>query len=172
MGLADMLYDQLAQTLGDSSRTTSPGLNPKLPVVPASSSPSNMRFTEQGGAAQNTAITPPAAKNIITPVYEEINAAGDVSGHAASGKISKTQDKVQDKVSALESGLESDLESRLDFEELSQTLLLEEQQNKAQTQKRQTNAARVNSWGGSKVHAPGAGITAAQPAGRQVNRKI
>jgi Rod binding domain-containing protein len=175
IGLADMLYDQLAQTLGDSSRTTSPGLNPSLPIVPASSSPSNMRFTEQGGnAALNTSITPPAAKNVIKPVYEEINEAG----HSAAGKISKTQDKAQDNALGSETSAaavaagEAQADSYMDFEELSQTLLREEQQSQAQTLNRQTNAARVNSWGGSKVHAPGAGTTSAQPTGRRVNRKI
>jgi Rod binding domain-containing protein len=39
IGLADMLYDQLAQRLGDSARTASPRNNPRLPIVPAASSP-------------------------------------------------------------------------------------------------------------------------------------
>ncbi|MCL1915854.1 MAG: rod-binding protein [Desulfovibrionaceae bacterium] len=40
IGLADMLYDQLAQRMGDSVRTSSPGRSPASPVLPAGSFPS------------------------------------------------------------------------------------------------------------------------------------
>ncbi|MDR1124684.1 MAG: rod-binding protein [Deltaproteobacteria bacterium] len=44
IGLGDMLYEQLSQTMAESSRTVSPGVNPRLPIIPASSSPSNIKF--------------------------------------------------------------------------------------------------------------------------------
>lgn len=44
IGLADMLYEQLAQRQGDSSRTVSPSVDTRLPIIPAGSSPSGARF--------------------------------------------------------------------------------------------------------------------------------
>ena len=64
IGLGDMLYEQLAQSLGESSRTVSPGVNTALPRVPANASPANMKYAGMIGQATE-----------IKPVYEDAGEA-------------------------------------------------------------------------------------------------
>jgi Rod binding domain-containing protein len=175
IGLADMLYDQLAQTLGDSSRTSSPGVNPRLPVIPASSSPSNLRFAEQDRKdAQNVAQMPgsEAAKNNIKPLYEEyVEPFEPVSSAAAV-----TTDGAV-------------LTDELDFEAISQSLLHEEIRGQSQTQEQRHSSSggtsvgtsggtsggtsMGTSWGmAQKVHAPGRSISASTMSAGRVNKKI
>ncbi|MDL2313976.1 rod-binding protein [Desulfovibrio sp. OttesenSCG-928-C14] len=71
IGLGQMLYEQLSQTLGESSRTASPGVNPRLPVVPAGASPSNMKYA----TGQRTEIKPVSedgARSMPMPLYEQV----------------------------------------------------------------------------------------------------
>jgi Rod binding domain-containing protein len=167
IGLADMLYDQLAQTLGDSSRTFSPGVNPRLPVIPASSSPSNLRFAGQGGQASIN--TPPVeqAKIDIKPQYEEFNEAEPGAAEEA-GEANPVSAVSFPEVAA---------EAELDFEAISQALLHEEMQgrpeNPAAAQRRGASAQGAVSWGGGvRVHAPGGTVPSATLPGRQVDKKI
>ncbi|MDL2307729.1 rod-binding protein [Desulfovibrio sp. OttesenSCG-928-C06] len=62
IGLADMLYEQLAQSLGESSRTVSTGINTALPRVSATASPSSMKYAAAGGQTTE-----------IKPLYEDVD---------------------------------------------------------------------------------------------------
>ncbi|MDR1242801.1 MAG: rod-binding protein [Deltaproteobacteria bacterium] len=165
IGLADMLYDQLAQTLGDSSRAVRPGVNPRLPVIPASSSPSNLRFAGQDGQGSVNALPDEQAKIGIKPQYEEFNeigpAAAEETGEANPASLP---------------GTEVAAEAELDFEAISQALLHEEMQGRPENpdaaQKREASARGAVSWGGGRVHAPGGTVPSTALPWRRVNKKI
>jgi hypothetical protein len=172
-----MLYDQLAQTLGDSSRTTSPGVNPKLPVLPASSSPSSLRFAEQEENIFRDIAAQNQTARRITPQYEEV---AEESGPEAV----KTRESLEAGLPAPGSEALPELsapdgaqaESGLEFEAISHELLKNELQNgpphRTQDQTHSRKAAETGSWGGSKVHAPGGSLPSAVLVGRRVSRKI
>lgn len=60
IGLGDMLYEQLSQSLGESARSKLPGASSRLPLIPASSSPTAMKYS---GALQEAVQ--------IKPLYED-----------------------------------------------------------------------------------------------------
>jgi Rod binding domain-containing protein len=176
IGLADMLYDQLAQTLGDSSRTTSPGVNPRLPVLPASSSPSNLRFAQQEENIFRNIVPQNQTTHPITPQYEEFAQADPEAVNARDGLeagLPAPENETLTEPSSLNGIL---TKPGLDFEAISQELLREElqerQPNRSQTQKYKSEDVEAGSWVGSKVRAPGENVPSAVLAGRRVRRKI
>jgi Rod binding domain-containing protein len=177
IGLADMLYDQLAQTLGDSSRTTSPGVNPRLPVLPASSSPSSQRFTEQEENIFRDVAAQNQTARRINPQYEEF---AEENGPEAAN----AQAHLDAGPSAPESGILPEFsvpylapeEPGLDFEAISQELLREElqtgQPHRTQAQTHKPEAAEAGFRGGNKAHAGGGSFPSAALVGSRVSRKI
>jgi Rod binding domain-containing protein len=167
IGLADMLYDQLAQTLGDSSRAVRPGVNPRLPVIPASSSPSNLRFAGQDGQVSINALPAEQAKIDIKPQYEEFNEA-DPATAEETGEANPA---------SVLAGSEVAAEAELDFEAISQALLHEEMQGRPESpdaaQRSGASAGGAVSWGnGGRVHAPGGTVPSTTLPWRRVNKKI
>lgn len=78
IGLADMLYEQLSQRLGESSRTKSPGVDPRLPILPAASSPSGLGMgTRPAGLREpgNTQKELSISARGLRPAYEDIPAS-------------------------------------------------------------------------------------------------
>lgn len=93
IGLSDMLYDQLSQKLGDSSRTVSPGVSPRAPVVPFSSSPS--KFHTEGG---EKALTQPFAirsAELSSPQYEAVSSESGVVAALPEEAAAKVADGAQ-----------------------------------------------------------------------------
>lgn len=166
IGLADMLYEQLSQTMAESSRTVSPGVNPRLPIVPASSSPSNIRFSnpDQSYLPQ------------IKPLYEDYdeNAGLDLEKFtlpANQGLPLQSRHPSEMKNADL---LTVD---EIDFEAVSQDMLRREMegpgqtgqaaqpdQNGEQAARKNVDHSQVPTWS-----APQVSLNA--PSGRQVTRR-
>lgn len=125
IGLADMLYEQLSQRLGESSRTTSPRNDPRLPIVPAASSLAGLggqTFTlekEQNGIALD--------KSNIRPLYEDHSAAGPAAAAQvpAEAGLAGFDESLAAEVTATATP-QSAPAAELDFEVLSHALLAEE----------------------------------------------
>jgi Rod binding domain-containing protein len=73
IGLADMLYEQLAQRLGESSRTSSTNIDPAARIIQSASSPRNMQLAGGGNIKPlkdeltNTAERPGLELNKLKP---------------------------------------------------------------------------------------------------------
>lgn len=139
IGLADMLYEQLSQRLGESSRTTSTRNDPRLPIIPASSSASGIDSlirplngeAEQAGISLNN-------KN-IRPLYEDAPASMAVPAAerapAADPAPEAAEAPAPESAAPLAAAPEAELapyredkelapyDDGLDLEELSQSLL-------------------------------------------------
>lgn len=117
IGLADMLYEQLSQRLGESSRTTSPRNNPKLPIVPASSSPTGL--SGELGPLESAPQGLPLGKKDIRPLYEEVPVAQPADEISVEAKA---EQPVVPELSAFAPA--SAPADELDFEAMSQQMLL------------------------------------------------
>lgn len=91
IGLADMLYEQLSQRLGQASRSASPRNDPRLPISPAGSSVSALsgRPLPLENEAPQAGI--PLNNKKIRPLYEELPAAQPAAPPAAPAEAAAAQ---------------------------------------------------------------------------------
>lgn len=99
IGLADMLYEQLSQRLGESSRTTSTQNNPRLPIIPAGSLPSQIPQNLNGlNAEAQPGIAMPQPQGMalnrqqFRPLYETAVPQDDF----AAPQVNETQAPAQE----------------------------------------------------------------------------
>lgn len=122
IGLADMLYDQLSQRLGESSRTTSTRNDPRLPIIPAASSvggidsPIKPLYGEAGSAGIQL------RKNNIRPLYEDAPPARTASAEPAALAADEPEQAAPKSAAPELAAYDEDME----LEELSQSMLTEE----------------------------------------------
>lgn len=117
IGLADMLYEQLSQRLGESSRTSTTRNNPRLPIVPSGSSPGGLG--KELGPLHAEAAGIPLTKKEIRPLYEDVPVE----------QLEKEMPVEPETVTAFEQDMPAfaaDPAPDMDFEALSQQLLLQE----------------------------------------------
>ena len=134
IGLADMLYEQLSQRLGESSRSASPGVSPRLPILPAGGSMTGLGAQIQPLAGPDVAAGQKGIalnQSNVRPLYEDAPAhvAAQAQLKEASGALSGYEENTGDltRQGGAEAGPELvPYEEELDFEELSQSLLSEE----------------------------------------------
>ncbi|MDR2893208.1 MAG: rod-binding protein [Deltaproteobacteria bacterium] len=89
IGLGDMLYEQLSQSLGESSRSATPRVNPRLPIVSASGSPSSIKYAagpEGMGAIDGQKGRPASLPSGIKPLYEDFDENADPQRFALPGR--------------------------------------------------------------------------------------
>lgn len=128
IGLADMLYEQLSQRLGESSRTTSTRNSPRLPILPASSSVSALNKSpiavEEPGKQDGIALD---NKQPVRPLYEEV-LPGQLSKTASAEPDLAAFDEslAQAKTATVSKAEKNVVPEEMDFESLSQALLAEE----------------------------------------------
>lgn len=116
IGLADMLYEQLSQRLGESSRSSSPSVSPRLPILPAGGSLTGMTAQVQPLDVQDGQKGIALGQSAVRPLYE------DAPAHVAAQAQIK---KAEKDVAATGPDL-TPYDEELNFEELSQALLAEE----------------------------------------------
>lgn len=101
IGLADMLYEQLSQRLGQSSLTTSPRNDPRLPIIPAGSSVTALSSSPVSlpAALEDKARLDgiPLDNKKIRPLYEDAPAS---SPSAAPASVAPTAPQPQAEVDA------------------------------------------------------------------------
>ncbi len=126
IGLADMLYEQLSQRLGESSRTTSTQNNPRLPIIPAGSLPSQIPQNLNGlNAEAQPGIAMPQPQGMalnrqqFRPLYETAVPQDDFAAPQVNETQAPAQEQPVQPVAAPRPVEE-------DFEGLSQHMLAEE----------------------------------------------
>ena len=139
IGLADMLYEQLSQRLGESSRTTSTKNDPRLPILPADSSVSGLGMTDNPIRELDYARSQaglPLNNRQIKPLYEDATAFQ--APIAKSGEPDELSDLAPFDDEAMEEQT-GEMENRqlgsadeLDFEAVSHGLLQDELEADAQ----------------------------------------
>lgn len=114
IGLADMLYEQLSQRLGESSRTTSTRNDPRLPIIPSASSVTGIDsiIKPLNGVAGQAGI--PLHNKNIRPLYEDAPDSAAPAGPEAAAPVAAAGPEFVP------------YSEDLELEELSQALLAEE----------------------------------------------
>ena len=165
IGLADMLYEQLSQTMAESSRTVSPGVNPRLPIIPASSSPSNIRFSNP-----DQSYTPQ-----IKPLYEDYDeSAGlDLEKFTLPGSQGLPLPNRQTAGPAEMKNADLLTVDDIDFEAVSQDMLRREMETASENKEgqltEQAAKAAADHRQATTWSAPQVSLNA--PSGRQVTRR-
>lgn len=149
IGLADMLYEQLSQRLGESSRSASTRNDPRLPIIPSGSSVSALsgapvalgrQAAEQGGI--------PLHNNKIRPLYDDpataplkAAAAGAAQAAPLLADDAALQDDSEPQYSEFDENIDKNFEAfsqrqnsepaaayggELDFEDISHAMLADE----------------------------------------------
>lgn len=122
IGLADMLYDQLSQRLGESSRTTSTRNDPRLPIIPAASSVGGIDSPIKPlyGEADSAGIQ--LRKNNIRPLYEDAPPARTAPEEPAAPAADNPEQAAPKSAAPELAAYDEDME----LEEFSQTMLTKE----------------------------------------------
>lgn len=139
IGLANMLYEQLSQRLGESSRTSSTRNDPRLPIIPSGSSvtglgaePRPLGQELENGRLGN--IRPeagiPLNNRQIKPLYEDVPAfmtpAVTQGASDTTEDLAPFDDEVMEEQADSMEWREHGQTDEIDFEAISQSLLEEE----------------------------------------------
>lgn len=116
IGLADMLYEQLSQRLGESSRSSSPSVSPRLPILPAGGSLTGLTANVQPLDGQTAQTGIALNQSTVRPLYE------DAPAHVAA----QVQVKEAESAATEPELAPYEHEDEINFEEFSQALLAEE----------------------------------------------